>query len=129
MDTLTVRAAQAGDQEAIAAIVDDFMPTVLGAAYGLCGNWETASDIAQETFAVGAASWSKVGEPAVSALATRAREAMTDELDEYLAQPFYIAHQFTGQPGESVPVSELRRRVGGLLPHAVGELPDDVAEH
>ncbi len=46
-----MRAAQGGDREALAAIVDDFMPTVLGAAYGLCGDWEVAGDIAQEVFA------------------------------------------------------------------------------
>ena len=51
MDGPTIEAAQAGNREALAAIVDDFMPTVLGAAYGLCGDWDVAGDIAQETFA------------------------------------------------------------------------------
>ncbi len=51
VDTELVEAARAGDQEAVAAIVDDFMPTVLGAAYGLCGDWDAAGDVAQETFA------------------------------------------------------------------------------
>jgi RNA polymerase sigma-70 factor (ECF subfamily) len=51
METATVRSAQAGDQDALAALVDDFMPTVLGAAYGLCGDWDVAGDIAQEVFA------------------------------------------------------------------------------
>lgn len=51
MDARTVWAAQAGDTDALAAIVDDFTPTVLGAAYGLCGNWDLAGDIAQEAFA------------------------------------------------------------------------------
>ncbi len=35
----------------MAAVVDEFTPTVLGAAYGLCGSWDVAGDIAQETFA------------------------------------------------------------------------------
>ena len=51
VDPATVRAAQLGDRDALAAIVDDFMPTVLGVAYGLCGDWDAAGDIAQETFA------------------------------------------------------------------------------
>ena len=51
VETELVEAAQAGDQDALAAIVDDFMPTVLGAAYGLCGDWDAAGDVAQETFA------------------------------------------------------------------------------
>lgn len=47
----TIRAAQAGDREALGAIVDEFTPTVLGAAFGLCGSWDVAGDIAQESFA------------------------------------------------------------------------------
>jgi RNA polymerase sigma-70 factor (ECF subfamily) len=47
----TVRAAQSGDRAALAALVDDFTPTVLGAAYGLCGDWDAAGDVAQEAFA------------------------------------------------------------------------------
>ena len=46
-----MRAAQAGDREALGAIVDEMTPTVLGAAFGLCGRWDLAGDIAQETFA------------------------------------------------------------------------------
>lgn len=46
-----MRAAQRGDGEALAEIVDEFTPTVLGAAYGLCGSWDVAGDIAQEAFA------------------------------------------------------------------------------
>jgi len=86
---------------------------------------------------VSSASWSKAGDPEMSALAQRARVGMTDELDEYLSQAFYVAHHVTGQPGESVPVSELRQQVAGLLmggsargadSRAVGKLPHDVAE-
>jgi RNA polymerase sigma factor (sigma-70 family) len=51
VDAETVRSAQAGDPAAVAAIVDEYTPTVLGAAYGLCGSWHVAGDIAQETFA------------------------------------------------------------------------------
>jgi RNA polymerase sigma factor (sigma-70 family) len=51
VDARTVREAQAGDRDALGAIVDEFTPTVLGAAYGLCGSWDVAGDIAQETFA------------------------------------------------------------------------------
>lgn len=51
VEAATVRAAQHGDHAALAAIVDDLTPTVLGAAYGLCGDWDLAADIAQETFA------------------------------------------------------------------------------
>jgi RNA polymerase sigma factor (sigma-70 family) len=47
----TIVAAATGDPDALAAIVDDFMPTVLGAAYGLTGDWHSAGDVAQETFA------------------------------------------------------------------------------
>ena len=51
MEPHTVAAAVAGDTNALAAIVDDFMPTVLGAAYGLTGSWHDAGDVAQEVFA------------------------------------------------------------------------------
>lgn len=46
-----MRAAQAGDRDALGAIVDELTPTVLGAAFGLCGRWDVAGDIAQEAFA------------------------------------------------------------------------------
>jgi RNA polymerase sigma-70 factor (ECF subfamily) len=64
METATVRSAQAGDREALAAIVDDFMPTVLGAAYGLCGDWDVAADIAQEAFATMIVRLTDLREPA-----------------------------------------------------------------
>jgi RNA polymerase sigma-70 factor (ECF subfamily) len=64
MDAATIRSAQAGDQRAIGAIVDDFMPTVLGAAYGLCGSWEDAADIAQEVFATVVVRIADLREPA-----------------------------------------------------------------
>jgi RNA polymerase sigma factor (sigma-70 family) len=65
--------------------------------------------------AVSSASWSKVGDPGLSALADRARVEMTDALDEYLAQPFFVAEHVTGQPGESVPLTLLHERVTALL--------------
>ena len=52
METQTIAAAVAGDTDALAAVVDDFLPTVLGAAYGLTGDWHDAGDVAQEVFAV-----------------------------------------------------------------------------
>ena len=51
MDEGIVRSAQGGDREALAAVVDDLMPTVLAVAYGLSGDREDAADIAQEAFA------------------------------------------------------------------------------
>lgn len=51
MDAGLVERAQRGEADALAAIVDDLTPTVLGAAYGLCGDWDFAADIAQESFA------------------------------------------------------------------------------
>jgi len=43
--------ACAGDATAFAAIVEEFTPTMLAAAYGLCGDRHLAADIAQEAFA------------------------------------------------------------------------------
>jgi len=51
VESRTIEAAVDGDADALAAIVDDFMPTVLGAAYGLTGDWHDAGDVAQEVFA------------------------------------------------------------------------------
>jgi RNA polymerase sigma factor (sigma-70 family) len=65
--------------------------------------------------AVGSASWSKVADQATAALADRARAHMTDELDEYLAQPFFVAEHVLDTPGEHVPVDELRSRVEALV--------------
>jgi RNA polymerase sigma-70 factor (ECF subfamily) len=65
--------------------------------------------------AVGAASWSKVAEPAMAELADRARAHMTDALEDYLAQPFFVAEAFTGRTGEAVPPGELAARVLALL--------------
>ena len=48
---------------------------------------------------------------ATAALAERARTGMTDALDEYLAQPFYVAEPFTGRTGELVAPDELHDRV------------------
>jgi hypothetical protein len=65
--------------------------------------------------AIGPSSWSKVGDPEVVELAARARASMTDALDAYLSQPFYVAEPATGVPGESVPLEVLRERVAALL--------------
>lgn len=51
MDREIVVAACEGDAKAFAAIVEEFSPTVLAAAYGWCGDRYLAADIAQETFA------------------------------------------------------------------------------
>lgn len=62
-----MRSAQGGDSEALAAVVDDFMPTVLAVAYGLSGNRDDAADIAQETFATLVVRIGDVREPAALA--------------------------------------------------------------
>ena len=51
VELLTIEAAQQGDREALAAIVDDFMPTVLGARTDSAATGTLAGDIAQEVFA------------------------------------------------------------------------------
>jgi hypothetical protein len=65
--------------------------------------------------AIGSASWSRAGDAAMADLSRRARDGMTDALDEYLAQPFYVAEPVTGRPGESVAGDVLRARVEELL--------------
>lgn len=45
-----VEGARTGDADALAALVDEFAPTVHGAAYGWCGDTHLAADIAQEAF-------------------------------------------------------------------------------
>jgi hypothetical protein len=62
--------------------------------------------------AVGRESWSKV---ATTDLADRARAAHSDELDAYLAQPFFTAEPIIGAPGLSVPLDELHAEVEALL--------------
>jgi RNA polymerase sigma factor (sigma-70 family) len=69
--------------------------------------------------AVGSASWSKAADPAMHALAERARRDMSDELDAYLAQRFFVAEHVTGRPGETVTVDEMRGRVSALMPRAL----------
>lgn len=59
----TVRAAQAGDAASVGRLVDAFARTVLGTAYGLCGDWDRARDVAQETFAVAIARLRDLREP------------------------------------------------------------------
>jgi RNA polymerase sigma-70 factor (ECF subfamily) len=62
-----VERAQHGDRAALAALVDEFTPTVLGTAYGLCGDWHLAGDIAQEAFATVVTRIGDVREPAAFA--------------------------------------------------------------
>jgi RNA polymerase sigma factor (sigma-70 family) len=64
MEREIVEAAVEGDGAALAAVVDEFTPTVLGAAYGLCGDLQRAGDIAQEVFAIAAARIGELREPA-----------------------------------------------------------------
>jgi RNA polymerase sigma-70 factor (ECF subfamily) len=47
-----VEAARVGDVGAWQPLVDEFLPTVLAAAYGLCRDRELAHDIAQESLAI-----------------------------------------------------------------------------
>jgi hypothetical protein len=65
--------------------------------------------------AVSATSWSKAADADTAALAELARAAKSDQLDEYLAQPFFVAEHVTGQPGESVSPATVRTRVEQLL--------------
>ena len=64
MEARTIAAAVDGEADALAAIVDEFMPTVLGAAYGLTGDWHDAGDVAQEVFATMVVRLSDLREPA-----------------------------------------------------------------
>ena len=64
MEQGTIVAAQAGDRAALGDLVDEFTPTVLGAAYGLCGDWHRAADIAQEAFATMVVRLGDLREPA-----------------------------------------------------------------
>ena len=65
--------------------------------------------------AVSSESWSKVAEPEIAELAELARANPTDELDAYLAQPFFVAEPVMGSPGETVTPDELRARVRELV--------------
>lgn len=60
----TVEAAQAGDTDALGRLVEEFARTVLGAAYGWCGDWDRAQDIAQEAFAIAIERLGELREPA-----------------------------------------------------------------
>lgn len=59
-----VEAAQAGDLDAMSALVDEFAPIVLGASYGHSADWHLAADIAQEAFATVVARIGEVRDPA-----------------------------------------------------------------
>jgi hypothetical protein len=65
--------------------------------------------------AISADSWSTVGPPALAELAARARSEMTDDLDEYLCQPFHIAEHVTARPGETISLAELTVEVTNRL--------------
>jgi F0F1-type ATP synthase beta subunit len=47
----------------------------------------------------------------MATLAQQARLAMTDELDQYLSQPFRVAEHILGIPGETVEPAELHAEV------------------
>jgi hypothetical protein len=67
--------------------------------------------------AISSASWSKVADDDIAALADRARRSPSDALDDYLCQPFYVAEPFLA-PGEHVPVRDLRAEVERVLAQA-----------
>lgn len=73
--------------------------------------------------AVGAASWSRVASPRIADLAARARQALSDELDAYLCQPFHVAEHVHAGPGETVSVDDLAADVTRLL--GLGVAPDE----
>ena len=51
----------------------------------------------------------------MAVLAEQARAAMTDELDQYLCQPFHVAEHILGIPGETVEPDELHAEVSALV--------------
>ena len=64
--------------------------------------------------AVGAQSWSKCGDPAMQDLARHARAHLSDALEDYLCQPFFVAEHVTGRPGEHVAAADLQSDVAAL---------------
>jgi RNA polymerase sigma-70 factor (ECF subfamily) len=98
VDPRAICAARDGDAAALAAVVDEFTPTVLGTAYGLCGDWHLAGDIAQEAFATLVTRIGDVREPAafpgwlMAVVRTAARRqrvtvAVAPALDQVVAGP------------------------------------------
>ena len=65
--------------------------------------------------AISPESWSLVATPRMAVLAEQARAAMTDELDQYLCQPFHVAEHILGIPGETVEPDELHAEVSALV--------------
>jgi RNA polymerase sigma factor (sigma-70 family) len=65
--------------------------------------------------AISSESWSLVATPRMATLAEHARLAMTDELDQYLSQPFHVAEHILGIPGETVESAELHSEVSKRL--------------
>jgi RNA polymerase sigma-70 factor, ECF subfamily len=65
--------------------------------------------------AISAGSWSVAASPDMAELATRARRLMSDELDQYLCQPFLIAEHVTARPGESVSLTDLAAEITSRL--------------
>lgn len=47
----------------------------------------------------------------MATLADQARLAVTNELDQYLSQPFHVAEHVLGVPGETVEPDELHAEV------------------
>lgn len=67
--------------------------------------------------AISADSWSVTASPEMVELADRARLHMTDELDDYLCQPFHVAEHVTARPGESETPADLATEVARRLAH------------
>ncbi len=61
--------------------------------------------------AISSESWSVVATPQMASLAEQARRSITDELDNYLSQPFHVAEHILGVPGETVLPAELHAEV------------------
>lgn len=63
-------------------------------------------------------SWSKLAEAGEGSLAARARAALhagNRDLDQYLAQPFFVAEPWSSKPGELTEREELLAEVDALL--------------
>ena len=63
-------------------------------------------------------SWSKLAEAGEGSIAARARAALqagNHDLDQYLAQPFFVAEPWSSKPGEVTERDELLAYVEALL--------------
>ena len=61
--------------------------------------------------AISSKSWSLVASPQMATLADQARLAVTNELDQYISQPFHVAEHVLCVPGETVEPDELHAEV------------------